>query len=51
MNYYNSHGQVYTFKDFYNLDVIDRKNYTKSEVKTWMKKYNISFDSICIWGH
>ena len=42
--YYNSHGESYTMKEFIEIEVKDRANYTMTEIRGWMKKFNIKKD-------
>ena len=47
-NYYTTSG-VMRFKEFIDLEVNERKNYTRSEINNWMKKYNIDTSDWVIW--
>jgi len=46
---YNSHGSFMTMNEFYELEIVERKNYTKKKFKEWQKFYGFTFDSECIW--
>jgi len=47
--YYNSHGYFMTIKDLYNIEVIERENYSDEYFKSIMNNYNLNFDDNCIW--
>ena len=51
--YYNSHGTTMSLSEFYEIEIKERKNYTKEEFNQWLEKYDILpiyiKDSECIW--
>lgn len=47
--YFNSHGYDYSFKDFVELEVEERGNYSKEFVKKIKQKYNIKDTDRAIW--
>lgn len=47
-NYYTT-SRPMTINDFIEIEVKERNNYDVDEVNNWIKKYNITEDSILIW--
>lgn len=47
--WWNSHGRWMTMRDFIEIEVEDRQNYTLSEIRNWMRKYLLTLDTDVIW--
>jgi hypothetical protein len=47
--FYNSYGSSFDMREFYKIEVKERGNYSSEDVKSWMKKYDLTPDSIVAW--
>ncbi|MFH1637275.1 MAG: hypothetical protein ABIB71_02510 [Candidatus Woesearchaeota archaeon] len=47
--YYSSHEVPCSIKEFIELEVKERKNYSMAEVRRWMKRYGIRNEDKIIW--
>jgi hypothetical protein len=48
--WFNSHGEVTTLAEIYELEVEDRENYTPEEFQRWLDKYGLTLNMGAIWG-
>jgi hypothetical protein len=46
---WNSHGYWMTMKEFIEIEVEERGNYTLPEIRIWMKKYHLTPKTEVIW--
>lgn len=46
---YSSHGEYCSWAEMKNIEVDERNNYTKSQVKRWERKYKLSDADDVIW--
>lgn len=47
--FYSTWEEPYRFDEFIETEVRERKNYSKSDIKQWAKKYNLHPWSQCVW--
>ncbi|MFX1453809.1 MAG: hypothetical protein ACFFDB_00405 [Promethearchaeota archaeon] len=47
--YYNTHGEFYSLKEFYEIEIKQRNNYSIEELLEWMIKYSLTPEARVIW--